>query len=690
MKLLKFRIQNYKTIQDSGWIDCEDVTAFVGKNEAGKTSLLRALSKLKSTDKTEYDPVKEFPHGRYTDEFKKKDWQVASAVFVLSKDEVAELAGIHEAYATVVTAEVTKTYGGKYSVGFEPAPQQPTTTSKEWASALKEVSKVAERILPAHAAGTTPDQQAQVQAAWSQRQSTIVRQFTTWLANAENEKLSPEAARIQEARKFVLDHTTDAWSRTPLDPVINQFDVMLEKCEKEKKLGEGRNWVVQHMPSFLFFTNYEMLQSDIYLPEFLTRASGQRRSAETRVQQALFKHVGVDAADLSNLSQTRSGPEPRPPNEDANIRRRIDELTIKANSASQAMTRKFGDWWQQRDHTFHYEFNGDYFRIWVSDNLNPSKVELEERSEGFRYFFSFYLLFLVEAEESHRNCILLLDEPGLHLHGTAQMKLIRFFDTLAEQGNQVLYTTHSPFLVDGDHLERARAVYEAPTGTIVSDDVWPKDADSLFPLQAALGYSICQSLFIAKNQVVVEGVTDYMLLTALNVALPDTDRLRRDVVLLPIGGAANFVPFVALLSSHGVKFVAIPDSDSAGQKAKASLEKLRQIIGSKKGHTTSFHELTGKSSITELEEIIPEAYYLAAVAKAYPTANLSFSAEEIKQTPSVVDRCKMRVQAASGEKFNKLAPIQTIVSDLHAKSPNTPKELLETGAKVFSHLNGFF
>ena len=82
--------------------------------------------------------------------------------------------------------------------------------------------------------------------------------------------------------------------------------------------------------------------------------------------------------------------------------------------------------------------SGDYLRIWVSDDLDPSPIELDQRSQGMQYFFSFYVIFLVEAKGAHADSILLLDEPGLHLHGTAQEKIVEFFDTLAK-GNQTLY-----------------------------------------------------------------------------------------------------------------------------------------------------------------------------------------------------------------------------------------------------------
>ena len=81
MRMTGFRVQNYKKIEDSGWVKTEDMTVFVGKNEAGKSALFRGLSKLNPSDGAGYDLLKEFPRRRYAAEGKKSDWPVSTAAF---------------------------------------------------------------------------------------------------------------------------------------------------------------------------------------------------------------------------------------------------------------------------------------------------------------------------------------------------------------------------------------------------------------------------------------------------------------------------------------------------------------------------------------------------------------------------------------------------------------------------------
>jgi len=122
MKLVAFRVENYKKILDSGWIRVGDLTCFVGKNEAGKSALFRGLSKLNPSDGEKYDGLKEFPRRRYTDEFNDQDWPVASGKFELNSEECEELAEICPELASCTHVICTRHYSWKLSVEFEPTP----------------------------------------------------------------------------------------------------------------------------------------------------------------------------------------------------------------------------------------------------------------------------------------------------------------------------------------------------------------------------------------------------------------------------------------------------------------------------------------------------------------------------------------------------------------------------------------
>ena len=68
MKLLpkRFRVLNYRNINDSNWIPLERDTALVGRNESGKTALLKALHKFNPAIDEPYNAQREFPRDRFT------------------------------------------------------------------------------------------------------------------------------------------------------------------------------------------------------------------------------------------------------------------------------------------------------------------------------------------------------------------------------------------------------------------------------------------------------------------------------------------------------------------------------------------------------------------------------------------------------------------------------------------------
>jgi predicted ATP-dependent endonuclease of OLD family len=148
----------------------------------------------------------------------------------------------------------------------------------------------------------------------------------------------------------------------------------------------------------------------------------------------------------------------------------------------------------------------DDLRIRLWDDRHLLSLGFEERSTGFRWFFSFLTAFSAYDRESS-PIIILLDEPGLGLHARAQKDLLRFIDQRLSKKCQVIYSTHSPFMVQPGNLERVRLAEDRGrnVGATITDNVLSTDRDTLFPLQGALGYDMAQHLFIAPHNLVVEG-----------------------------------------------------------------------------------------------------------------------------------------------------------------------------------------
>ncbi|MBP2322622.1 putative ATPase [Kibdelosporangium banguiense] len=675
MELQAFRVQNYKRIEDTGWINCHDLTVLVGKNEAGKSAVLRGLSKIKPSDGEGYDGLREFPRRRYTDEFDDDDWPVASVRLLLNDDERAELSEITAALSDVTTAEVTRRYSGKYVVGFTPQQGVKIVTRRQADQAVEEArSLLADAVAPD---GRGEDLRV------------LKEQIGAALTNAVNAIPSNHAivslAQAEALLAAVTQHINEEWQQPCLNPVAEPLREVVGRSRTHVRLGEARDWVVKQMPQFVYFDRYDVLDSSVHVPTFIQQLTSTPHAPRVRTTHCLFRHVGLDVREIHRLGVHQPGQ----PENDA-VRRQIDERAIRTSSASQAMTRKFGEWWLQRRHTFRYQADADYLRIWVSDDLDPSEIELDQRSVGMQYFFSFFLVFLVEAEDAHVNSILLLDEPGTSLHGLAQAKIVEFLRKLSKD-NQVLYSSHSPFMIDAEHLETVRPVYEDPTtgSTKISEDVWPKDKDALFPLQAALGYQLAQSLFISKRQVAVEGMTDYWIFKALDHAVSATGRTGLDpsIIITPSGGASRMIPLASMLIGHQIDVVAVLDGDEPGRREGKKL--VERLLGDA-NRTVFTGDYTPDGNTTgETEDLFPDDYFLTAVKKAYGSIDLRPNADE-KQISNIVDRLTALFTRKGHGEFEKWKVNRALADQIEDDPHHVPAETLDAASMMFEKINNLF
>lgn len=437
MRMSRFRVQNYKKTEDSGWINTGTITAFVGKNEAGKSAIFRGLSKLNPSDNTTYDGLKEFPRRRYTDEFQKKNWPVSSVEFELNESDKSILSKISTAFSNVASVFVTRYYDNRYTVSYNPPVTNFSLSVSDYLSLLKTWRSLIEKSM-------APEGKGEALQPVKTNLITVIDQHIASLSSNDG-RSSVSSKTISDISTQINSRINEDWLEPIFEKVTKENTTLIEKFRIDSELTTAFDWVMKNIPQFIYFDRYDVLDSAIHIDDFIRILSERPDDPKIRITKCLFEHVGLDiekirALDLSDDKKSKE-----------QLRRMADERAIAMSAASQAMTQKFTSWWEQRKHKFRYQIDGKNFRVWVSDDLDPSEIELDQRSAGMQYFFSFYLVFLVEAVGEHSNSILLLDEPGLQFHGTAQQKTVEFLNKIS-QDNQILYTTHSTFMIDGDHL----------------------------------------------------------------------------------------------------------------------------------------------------------------------------------------------------------------------------------------------
>jgi hypothetical protein len=422
-----------------------------------------------------------------------------------------------------------------------------------------------------------------------------------------------------------------------------------------RDVAEAVDLVKDNLPTFVYYSTYGNLDSEIYLPHVIANMArkdlGAREQAKARTLKVLFEFVKLKPQEILELGRDFKDPgnpgrQPTP-DEIAEIAEKKKQRSILLQSASALLTQRFRSWWKQGEYRFRFEADGDHFRIWVSDDKRPEEIELEGRSTGLQWFLSFYLVFLVERSDAHDDSILLLDEPGLSLHPLAQKDLSVFFDGLAKD-NQLLYTCHSPFLVDADRLDRARKVYvdEAGTSRVTSDlrESSVGQRGAAYAVFAAVGLSVAESLLLGCDPVVVEGPSDQHYLTAIKSLLIAAGRLKpgRELVFPPAGGTKGVRAVASILGGRDEALpVALFDSDAEGRQTVRSLRE--GLYAGEPNLVLEVGAFVDGLTDAEIEDLIPPQAILRELDRWQRNAVVPFE-DEYKSGAAIVPQIEAWAQ----------------------------------------------
>lgn len=572
MQLKWFHVREFQSVRDSGRIDAGEITCLVGKNEAGKSALLKALYRLNPVidEEGKFNVTHDYPRMevedyRHSVEGKKRQVAVPiQACFELDEQETAE---IHAVFGPdcLKTAELTRSKDYTGNRFFELAVDD---------------TKALDYLI------TTADFSDQMRDAVSSADRTIDALTVALQGQEQTEEVKRVVAVLTAAKKRGLNGYI--------------FDTFL----------------VPREPKFLYFDEYYQMTGHENIEALIQRESTKALKSSDHPLLGLIRLARLKLPELVNPASTI-------------------ELKNKLEGASNHLTKQILKYWSQNRHlrmTFDVRparpgdppemQSGN--NIWggVFDTRHQVTTELGSRSRGFVWFFSF-LAWYSDVKRTAGPMILLLDEPGLTLHAKAQEDLLRYFETELKGAHQLVYSTHSPFMIDPKHFERVRVVQDAGidaednsqlegSGTKVLADIFAASPDSLFPLQGALGYEIHQTLFVGPCNLVVEGAADLLYIQAVSAVLQKEGRTAIDPrwTITPVGGAAKVPTFVALLGAQkGMTIATLIDSQIADQKKIEGLYKEKLL---KKANVFTFADFT-KTTEADIEDMFGDAFYVDLV-----------------------------------------------------------------------------
>ena len=568
MKLAAFRVAKFRNIIDSEQIQVDpSVTCLVGKNEAGKSALIEALYLFNPAYGEKFEVADQYPRWLAVQDRRSGDLDKATPITVTLNlepdDKQAVSAALGEGVLAGNTLTIKKKYGGGTVWIFQHSED-------------KAIRNLVSEFPPTIASflGDNVDSLDRIKA------------FLKSTAPDEAGETGPSAEDIRSASSAIKARGIKAisiWKR-----IVNILRPRL--------------------PRFFRFTGYSTLPGRIDFRKL--RTGDEERPAETGLQtaRALLRLAGTDLEQLENddyelrkgeleavqIDLTNQVFEYWKQNPSLEVQIDVDKETLSTDSGSTSVAR--------------------FLDIRLRDKRTGYSNNFSQRSSGFQWFFSFLAAF--SEFEDKESPIVLLDEPALALHGRAQGDFLRFINERLAPSAPVVYTTHSPFMVEPGRLARVRIVEDQgpPVGATATDQVLVSDPDSLFPLQAALGYDIAQNLFVGPNNLVIEGTSDYIYLTLMSAACLGSKREGLDERwrLLPAGGATNIPTFVSLVGPH-LDVTVLADSDTKG------MQRITNMIDRKllEGHRLIMPTIATDSNQADIEDLFSEGDYLKLYNKTH-------------------------------------------------------------------------
>jgi len=736
MKLIKARVTKFRNYVDSDELIVEDsITSLIGKNESGKTAFLKALYSIKPDTPSEVKLNVEIDYPRW---FKVRDARILKseaksledvpfieAIFSLNNEDLnhlSEIIGI--AIPEDTELSISRDYRGELTADLVSNEKKLIESLFETVTIKDEIKKLLSDSTNCIDIIKKLDQPRLEKSEKINGIHELKTQKNTELSDINSQK----TVKLEELSSLQTDNDLDGNTNTSNEEPSGEIDSMSSRVDEingeiaefdekigiiqgeiaefDEKIGiiqgeideldriinafrkiqsileyllpdEYIDSIKKILPKFFYFGSYNTLKGRIDLDILINKPEAERDKYDKTVL-ALLKLVGVGGQELL----------------DENYEIRKAEL----EAAASEVTRQVLNYWTQNTDLY-VDLDIDRqtipqpdgqnvvhrcLDVRLRDQIHQMTTNFSTRSSGFQWFFSFLVAFSDFSDQE--NVIILLDEPGLGLHGSAQKDLLNFIEKELGNGRQVIYSNHSPFMVNPKQLQRARLVEDNTSkgdpdlGSKIFDEVLNvKRPETLFPLQAALGYDIAQNLFIGPYNLIVEGPSDFLYIDLISEFLKEKEMISLDekIIINPVGGADKIPTFIALLGTHLDVSVLVDSNMKNNQRIqdmiKAGLLEKQRFV--------TVGEITN-DNIADIEDLFTIDEYLHLYNEGFST---TITPSDLVGTDSIISRIKRHI----GHKFNHYKPLQVLQKNPEELDKLSP-ETLERFEKLFDKINNTF
>jgi len=485
----------------------------------------------------------------------------------------------------------------------------------------------------------------------------------------------------------ILSASTPSSFSEPSNPTPTSFQNAVQNIESNVSVSEkiAEQFLERWLPKFVYFDNYSLMRGKISINELRERSeNGGPLDDADRTFLSLLTLSGVSLEDLEKDLG-------------------YEDIKVELESASITITDEIFEYWQQ-NRQLKVEFDvsqadprdpaplneGKILHVRIENARHRVTVSFDERSKGFVWFFSFLSYFSHLEETESGDLIILLDEPGTALHAMAQKDFLRFMDERLSPRCQVLYSTHSPFMIDLDKLHRIRLVQDMDgVGTVISDDAVHNDRETVFPLQMALGYQMAQTLFLAPHCLMVNSPSDLIYLQVLGDMVTEVSGARIDPrwVIIPVGSTDNLSTFVTLLGENYVSVAVMMDLTPTNREKIEAINKKNESEGV---NPVKWVQVT-RVRDADIEDLFDPKVYLELV-------NLSYAAQLDEpltmriitdSNPRIVERLKAYFSRSglAGGVFDRYVPAAYLLENFDSFKDNLSEDTLEKIQALVERIN---
>ncbi|MBW2303517.1 MAG: AAA family ATPase [Deltaproteobacteria bacterium] len=631
MKLVEVQITKFRNILDSELVQIQsDVTCLVGKNESGKTAFLHALYRLLPARGNVAFSV----HDQYPAWLEKRD-----RLRGINLDDVRPVQATFQLDGADMAAVAD-------ALGKEILSSDKLHLERSYDGTLYHKVDIDESAAVRHLVDSLDLPDAQAERAGSVGSLAGLRELATELSGTADDEDAVNAGAVL-ASKIQEVYGTESVSKAV-------WDVLKPR-----------------VPKFFYFHEYSTLPYTVGIQRVLQGADKELTDGELTARSLLRMAAAADEYLLN-----------------PDYERRKRELENVAN----ALTNDVLKYWSQNPELRVLPDieratpqgqpgpDADELKIRIWDNRHQLSLPFEEHSSGFRWFFSFLAAFS-EYEFAETPVVILLDEPALGLHARAQADFLRFIDERLSKRHQVIYTTHSSFMIQPGKLERVRMVEDKDreNGAKIWADIMSTDRDTLFPLQGALGYDLAQHLFIAPHNLVVEGTSDYTYLRVISDFFAehgDREPLDERWSMVPVGGVDLVPTFVALLGQH-LDITVVIDARRKGHQRLSQLA-AQGYLAEKRIITIG--QVLGKRS-ADIEDLFSPGDYLGLYNKAFGT---SHKVADLTGTDPIVHQL---ARLDGIDRFDHGKPADVLLRDRTSILPNFSKQTFDNFESLFRAVN---